>query len=110
MNWIKDSLVDIAVTVVLALATFGEMEWARWAIMVYTPFMLLVRIYAYSTRFSLSKVKATDTGVPTAVFHVLYGLNVLIAAYDQWWWIAGSWLVIWVLSAISAKDLAAKKE
>ena len=111
MNWIKDSLVDIAVTIVMALAVFLDLEWARWAIMIYTPFMLAIRVYTYATRFSLTKVKATDVGVPPFVFHLLYGANVIISAFDfeRWWWITGSWVVIWILSALSLKHLAGKK-
>lgn len=108
MSWIKHAWFDIAVTVVIVLATFGDMEWARWAIMVYTPFMLAVRVYAYAMRFSHSKIKASDAGVPPIVYHVLYAANVLVAAYFQWWWIAGCWAVIWVLSTLSEKDHKAK--
>lgn len=103
MKWIKDALIDIVVTVIVILATFGGMEWAWWAVAVYSPFMLLLKLAAFSGRHKPSKIKPVDAGVPTIVFHVLYGANVLITAYYRWWWVAGCWAAIWILSAISGK-------
>lgn len=103
MSWLKDAWLDIAVTVVIILATFGEMEWARWIITVYTPLMLLLWLTAYMRRYSKSKIKAAKTSVPPAVHHFLYGANVLITAYDRWWWVAGCWALVWFLSASTSK-------
>jgi hypothetical protein len=109
MGWIKNALLDIAVPVVMLLATVGEMEWAWWIIAIYTPFMLVLKAAAYFGRHSTSKFKPTDAGVPTVVYHVLYAANLLIAAYDRWWWVAGAWAVIWVLSAAAGRGTKAKK-
>lgn len=108
MDWIKNAWLDIAVTGVMALAALVHMEWARWAIMVYTPFMLLLKVVAFTNRHSRSKIKPTESGVPEAVYHTLYGANVLLAAYDSWWWIAGCWAAIWILSVVSGKGSSAK--
>lgn len=109
MEWIKHVWIDIGVTVVLVLATYGNMEWAWWAIAVYTPFMVLLKVAAYAGRHTAKKFRPTDAGVPPVLYHVLYGANVLIAAYDRWWWMAAAWLVIWVLSAISGRGKPAAK-
>lgn len=109
MRWIKDVLVDIAVTVVLLVATVGEVQGARWAITIYTPFILFLQFVQYVQRHSLSKFKPKGTTAPDYAYHVLYGANVLIAAYDRWWWVAGCWAAVWVLSTLTAKDKADKK-
>jgi len=97
MNWLKNALLDIAITVMIALATFGEMQWAWWVVVVYTPFMLLLKIMAFQGRHKRSKIKPTDVGVPTIVYHILYAANVFFAVWDRWWWMAAAWAVIWVL-------------
>ncbi|MGA7306551.1 MAG: hypothetical protein WBW88_16860 [Rhodothermales bacterium] len=103
MDWIKNAWLDIAVTGVMVLATLVHMEWAWWVIAVYTPFMLLLKVVAFTNRHSHSKIKPTESGVPKAVYHTLYGANVLLAAYDRWWWIVGCWAAIWILSVVSDK-------
>ena len=103
MNWLKNAFLDVAVTIMIGLATFGQMEWARWIVTVYTPLMLLLKLLAYRGARTPSKIKPTDAGVPTVVYHVLYAANVLISAADRWWWVAACWAVIWVLSAVSGK-------
>jgi hypothetical protein len=109
MRWIKDVLVDIVVTIVLIIATFGGFEWARWAITIYTPFILLLLLVQYLQRHTLSKFKPKKTSAPDYAYHVLYGANVLIASYGRWWWVAGCWIAIWILSTLTAKSKAAKK-
>lgn len=104
MGWIKNAWIDVAVTVVLALAVFADATWAWWAIAVYTPFMLLLKVAAYTRRHSGSKIKPIDAGVPPVVYHVLYAANVLIASYDGWWWMVACWAAIWVLSAVSQAE------
>lgn len=109
MGWIKDAWLDITVTIVIVLATFGDMEWARWIVMVYTPLMLVLWLSAYIRRYAKSKIKPKKTGVPPAVHHVLYGADVLITAFDRWWWVAGCWALIWFLSAATNSASSRKK-
>jgi hypothetical protein len=99
---------DIVVTAAITAAVFMDLHVLRWAVMIYTPFILLLKLAAFARRHSPSKFKPQDAGVPTIVYHILYALNagilVLGASKDsEWWWVAGAWLLIWLLSAASGK-------
>jgi hypothetical protein len=103
MSWLKDAWIDVTVTIVIILATMADLEWARWAIRIYTPLMLVLWLSTYLRRYAQSKIKSKKTSVPPAVHHVLYGADVLFTAYDRWWWIAGCWALIWILSAATSR-------
>ena len=38
LMWIKNIVVELAITAVIALAAIGDIEWARWIVLIYTPF------------------------------------------------------------------------
>ena len=115
MNLLKNAWLDITVTALIALAVFLENEAASWAVMIYTPFMVVLKISAFTGRHSPSRLRPRDAGVPLLVYHVLYGANVAILVFgsvrvtNTWWWVAGCWFVIWILSAAAGKGSSIKK-
>ena len=100
MGWIKDIIVDVAVTVCIAFATIQGAEWATWIVWIYTPLMVLLRIGAYFGPRTVKKGKVTEA-VPVWVYHLLYGINVVLLLAAQWWLVAGGWAAIWLLSYLS---------
>ncbi len=108
MSWLKDALVDIAVTVMIVLAAALDLPWARWMVLIYTPFMLIAKVLFFLGGHSISKMKQKVVAVPTWFFHLLYAINVTVAAgyalagagaaTQHWWMIAGGWALIWILS------------
>jgi len=109
VNLLRNAWLDIAVTALIAFAVFDGNEAAQWAIMIYTPFMVLLKISAFTGRHSPSRIKPRDTGIPVVAYHILYGANVGILVFGSlrvsniWWWVAACWGVIWLLSALTGK-------
>lgn len=109
MNLLKNAWLDIAVTILIGAAVFLDLEAARWAVMIYTPFMVLLKLVAFSGRHSPSRIKPKDAGVPSIVYHILYGANLAMLLFgsvrvsESWWWVAAAWAIIWLLSAATGK-------
>jgi hypothetical protein len=66
--------------------------------------MLLLKGAAFLVKPSKSKLKPNHVAVPDAVYHVLYGLNIILAVLDRWWIIAAGWALIWILSIITYRQ------
>lgn len=100
MGWLKHVVIDLAITVVIIIATTTGLIWAQWVVWIYTPFMLLLKIGALSGN---GKGPASNTDVPEWFFHLLYGINVAVLFFFHWWYPAAGWAGIWVLSFIAAQ-------
>lgn len=115
MAWIKNVLIDIAVTIMIVLAVTMNLAWARWIVLIYTPLMLILKIVVFLGSRSLGQIKRKGDGVPMWFYHALYAVNVAGSggyAYTTtgtdarlWWMIAGGWVVIWILSFASEMRL-----
>ena len=100
MNWIKNVLLDILVTVVIGIYAFTEPEWGYWVIIIYTPFMLLLKLMAVLSGASNPVKKKVEAAAPAWFFHLIYGVNLLLLLYANWWMMAVGWAGIWILSAV----------
>jgi hypothetical protein len=106
---LKNAWIDIAVTALIVLAVVDGSPVATWGIYVYTPIMVLLKLSAFMSRNKPAKFKPQDAGVPIAVYHVLYAVNAGVLLYGalrvdpDWWWVAASWAIIWLLSAAAGK-------
>ncbi len=107
MTWIKNASVDVAVTLLIVLATTQDLAWARWIVLLYTPLMLILKIAMLLGGRTLGRLKQKDGGVPVWFYHVLYAVNVVAASADRWWIVAGGWALIWILSI--ATDVRARR-
>ena len=95
MPWLKNALVDLAVTALIAVATVLDQRWALVLVVAYTPLMLALKVLPGVLPVEPSLVADAP---PTWFYHALYATNVaLLAAFAQWV-LAGAWLLIWVLS------------
>ena len=98
MGWIKNAIVDFAVTIAILILAFSKLNALYWVLVIYTGFMLLVKIVGL-----LGPAVKTKTGLDTPpdwVYHVLYAVNVGLLLYASFWYLAGGWAAIWVLSII----------
>ena len=109
MAWIRNAIVDIVVTGLMVLGTIGGLTWAAWAIWIYTPFMLLLRVGAIGAKGHRKKAADPKMKVPETFYHALFVLNVgfpLFQAWSKgdtnWCWVAGAWVAIWALSTWTA--------
>jgi hypothetical protein len=109
MGWLRHALIDIAATVIILIAVFASQVWALWIVWIYTPFLLLLKIGAFT-----AGVGRSAEGVPDWFYHLLYAANVVVLLFATLYWVAGGWVAIWLLSAIvgarqSAPGKAGKK-
>lgn len=111
MPWIKHAVVDLIVTACILAATLGGQTWAAWAIWIYTPFYLLIRVGAVKSRVAQKK-----DPVPVGVYHVLFAINTFVPLFHawkggstNWYWVAAGWAVIWVLSVYTTSRRPAGK-
>lgn len=103
MRWLKHVLVDLAVTVVIVLATTQDWAWARWLVLIYTPLMLLLKGLALLGGGLVAQVKQPETAVPQGFWHLLYGVNTGVLLVAGWYLTALQWVAIWGLSVAAAR-------
>lgn len=96
--WIKHVILELAVTLMIALATIPDLVWARWIVMIYTGLMLVLKIVALIGGRLLQSVRQPGADVPEWFWHANYAANVLLLALDEWWWMVGAWVAIWIVS------------
>jgi hypothetical protein len=99
MSWIKNALIDLAVTAIIAVHAFSDVSWTWWVIAIYTPLMVLLKVFALSGAAHAVQQKAD--GVPVWFYHVLYGANLLLLLKAPFYEAAAGWAVIWVLSVVA---------
>ncbi len=109
MSWIKNTLVDIAITAVIAVYAFTLPIWGWWIIAIYTPLMVLLKVFALSGAANAVQRKASD--VPGWFYHALYAANVALLLYASFLEAAIGWAVIWILSTMAeAKSRPQKRK
>lgn len=101
MTWLKNVVVDIAVTLVIILTTHDVLPaGAEWIVYVYTPFMLALKLISLSSGIKqVNQQQKSDDKPPVWLFHALYAINVAVLLYSQWWWTGAQWALIWAISA-----------
>lgn len=105
MNWLKSIILDLIVTALLITAVTTDLSWARWVVIIYTPFMLLLKVLALVGQSLIEQFKPRSPEAPAWAFHLLYAVNVAALACAQWWITAAEWAVIWLLSYIEHRRL-----
>jgi hypothetical protein len=98
MTWIKNAIIDVAITAVIVAYALTMATWSWWIIAIYTPLMVLLKVFALSGAASSVQRKADD--VPSWFYHVLYAANVLLLLYASFLYAAIGWAAIWILSTI----------
>jgi len=99
MFWIKNALIDLAITAVIAIFYFNGATWGWWIIVIYTPLMVLLKVFALSGIANAVQRKADD--VPVWFYHLLFGANVVLLMLSNLLLLAAGWAAIWVLSTIA---------
>lgn len=109
MSWIKELIVDLAVTVLIIVAVILSDPWMKYVIWVYTGIMLLTRIVVFSSDSFIQIVNKSKNKAPDWVAHLLYATNTLVLLYFSWWYAAGGWAAIWLFSYLTQRKLKARK-
>lgn len=102
MAWIKNVLIDLAVTVVIALLAWQDWRWAEVAVWIYTPLMAALKALALFAG-SLGGLDRGLGAAPDWFYHLIYAINVGVLAADARWILAGLWVLIWALSVIAER-------
>lgn len=108
MPWIKNALIDIAVTVLILITAALDLTWARWIVLIYTPLMLIMKVMAFLGSQSLGQLQRKGDDVPGWFYHALYATNVAVMTGYAFvsvdtvarhaWMLAIGWAAIWILS------------
>lgn len=101
MKWLKNVVIDIAVTLVALAYAFWEPDWAKWVLMIYTPLMVFVKGIAMANPMMASMASKQRDEVPFWFHHVLYATCVLSLLTVQWYLMAGLWIAIWLMSIVT---------
>lgn len=103
MSWIKHVVVDLLMVVVIALAALLDITAARWAVIIYTPLMLVLKVVALLGGGLLGQLRQTKEAPPGWFFHAVYAVSIVLLLLGSWWIMAGAWAVIWVLSVLAER-------
>lgn len=109
MNALRHVIIDLIVLAVIFLATVLDVTAAWWAVAVYTPLMLLLKILAYAGGVGAGAIRSAKEAPPDWLLHTIYGASVLLLLIDAWYWAAGAWVAIWVLSELAERRAQAAR-
>ena len=107
MSWIKNALIDLAITAVIAVYAFNGATWGWWVIAIYAPLMVLLKVFALSGAASAVQRKA-DEG-PLWFYHLLFAANVILLFVADFNYAAFGWVAIWLLSVLAESRSRPKK-
>lgn len=109
MSWLKEVIVDIAVTIFIIASVWLADPWMKYIIWAYTGIMLLTKsIVLFSDNFMQIAKKAKNTA-PEWFAHLLYATNTFVLFYFTWWYAAAGWLLIWLFSFLTQRKLNQRK-
>lgn len=103
MDWLKNVVVDILVTLFIAAALLIGDMWMWWIILVYTLLLLVAKGVTASSSGTIAQ-KARSTDAPIWFYHLLYGLNIIMLGLTSWWFLTVGWVAIWLLSYLSLRN------
>ena len=104
-NWLKEVVVDIMVTLFIAVAIALGDSWMWWVLAVYSGLLtiakgLVLRGDGFPNRTQKSKQ------APEWFFHLLYAVNVALLVYAGWWYLMAGWCLIWLFSYLGLRTKA----
>ncbi len=105
MHWLKDSIVDILITILIVIAVFLDAPILSGIIAGYTVVLLIAKAVILVGDDTLNLLNKTKTEAPVWLSHLLYGTNTVILLYSGWWYTGAGWAVIWFLSYMAQRKL-----
>jgi len=116
MKWFKQVILDVLVTALILVAVLLRPEWARWIVIIYTPIMLLLKVFSVFGTGITAQIKRSDAAVPGWFWHILYTVNtaaLLVVGWllsdARWALITGiQWVLIWILSVVAESRTRAR--
>jgi len=105
MNWIKEVVVDLIVTMVILVAVLTNLHWLGLIVIGYTLLMLLLKGIVALNHSLIGALKPRKSEAPEWVTHLLYGVNSLLLLAFGWWITGVQWVAIWILSWHTERQL-----
>lgn len=109
MDWLKDSLVDIIVTIIIITAVIAESPWINGVVWGYTGILLFAKAIILFGDNALNLLNKTKTDAPLWFSHLLYGTNTVVLMVFTWWYTGVAWAAIWTLSYLAQRKLEQRK-
>src|SRR5690625_3414676 len=109
MNALRHVIIDLIVLAVTFLATVPDVTAAWWAVAGDTPLMLLLTVLAYAGGVGAGAIRSAKVGPPDGLLHAICGASVLLLLIDGWYWAAGAWVGIRVLSVLAERRAQAAR-
>lgn len=105
MSWLKEVIVDIAVSVFIVASALYGLLWMQWIVWIYTGIMLLTKGIVLMGDNVLQLMSKTRTNAPEWFSHLLYAINTGVLFYIGWWYAATGWALIWLFSFLAQRRL-----
>lgn len=105
MQWLKQIVVDILATLVIALVVFFDSSPVlEYVVYIYTGLMVLARAFTlFSQNFrAITKKKVAEA--PVWIYHLLYFLNTAILIFGTYYIVSVGWAFIWFVAAYVHKS------
>ena len=99
MQWLKDIIVDLLATLVIALAVFFEETTLTYVVYIYTVLMCIARFVSLMNRNFQKITQRKVSEAPLWVYHMIYAANVIILTFGFWFFTASAWVFIWGVAA-----------
>lgn len=99
MKWIKQIVIDLLATAVIALAVFYPNVTLTYVVYIYTGLLAVARAFSLFSRNFQAITQRKVAEAPIWVYHLLYALNVIILAYGKWFITAAGWVFIWAVAS-----------
>jgi hypothetical protein len=100
MQWLKNIVVDLITTLVIALVVFFDSSVVlTYVLYIYTALMVLARAFTLFSQNFRAVTKKSVTQAPAWVYHLIYFLNTLFLLIGTYYITAAGWGFIWAVAA-----------
>jgi len=100
MTWLKNAVLDIALTALVITAVVTQIDWLRFFIIAYAGIMLFMKIGVYRSAQMTNRVNKKEE-VPVWFNHLLYAIDVAAPLFVGFWLMSGLWAAIWLVSYLT---------
>lgn len=105
MRWLKQTLLDLAVTLAILLHALAGIPGLEMPLLIYTLLVLAMKFIAL-WNFRLQRLLKKKSGAaPEWFYHLLYALNVIVLGAARQWALGLLWLGVWAISWLTTRKL-----
>lgn len=100
MQWLKQIVVDILATLVIALVVFFDSSPVlEYVVYIYTGLLVLARFFSLVSQNFRAITKKRVAEAPTWIYHLLYFLNTFFLIIGSYYITSVGWVFIWFVAA-----------